>query len=262
MTVNNLAVRHPPLFLLAPYLLPILRRNVSRWITGSAAAAQQLQAALRLPASSVSVIANGVDAPNCKCIEDSFRFAWENNIEGRQLVLSVGHLEARKGHRGLLEVAQYLAHDPRVPENSWVIGIEGLGPLHSSLQKEIIGRGLQDKVVLLGRVPCLYHLYLRARVLCHLSLSFEDLPNVISEAMSLGIPVVAFRVGGTPEQIKHSSTGFLHEIGNYAGVANSLTRLLTDQDLAMKMSKASSARYFLKFRRSIALDNYASLYEM
>jgi len=39
----------------------------------------------------------------------------------------------------------------------------------------------------------------------------ENLPNMISEAMSCGLPCIAFAVGGVPEQIRHHQNGCLVE---------------------------------------------------
>lgn len=68
----------------------------------------------------------------------------------------------------------------------------------------------------------------------------------VTEALSKGIPVIAYRTGGLVRQIIHGKTGYLVESGNYNEVASFLQDLLTDKDLYRQMSHAAS--------RSIVLE--------
>jgi len=51
---------------------------------------------------------------------------------------------------------------------------------------------------------------------------------VIAEAMAAGVPVVATRVGGIPEMVKHGETGLLYEAGNVRELTYCLSRLLLE----------------------------------
>ena len=48
---------------------------------------------------------------------------------------------------------------------------------------------------------------------------YEGLPRVVLQAMAAGKPVVATAVSGTPEAVEDGVTGFLHEPGDCAGMA-------------------------------------------
>jgi len=56
----------------------------------------------------------------------------------------------------------------------------------------------------------------------------ENAPMVIAEAMAAGVPVVATRVGGIPEMVKHGETGLLYEAGNVRELTYCLSRLLLE----------------------------------
>jgi N-acetyl-alpha-D-glucosaminyl L-malate synthase BshA len=60
------------------------------------------------------------------------------------------------------------------------------------------------------------------------------------EAMACEVPVVASRVGGLPEVIEHGVSGFLHDLNDLDGMAESALRLLTDD--ALHRSAAAAAR--------------------
>ena len=49
--------------------------------------------------------------------------------------------------------------------------------------------------------------------------------------MACDVPVVASRVGGLSEVIEHGATGFLHDLDDLDGMADSGVRLLTDPEL-------------------------------
>ena len=55
-------------------------------------------------------------------------------------------------------------------------------------------------------------------------------------AFAFGVPVVATRVGGLPEVIEHERTGLLVDPGDEHGLAEAITRLLTDATLCRSMS--------------------------
>ncbi len=80
------------------------------------------------------------------------------------------------------------------------------------------------------------------------------------EAMSCGVPVVATGVGGVPEVIEDGVQGFLHAVGDIEGMAASVERLLTDEDLWVQMSEAARRRA-LQFDRSQVVPQYEVLYD-
>ncbi len=65
----------------------------------------------------------------------------------------------------------------------------------------------------------------------------ETAPMVISEAMSMGKPVVGTEVGGIPDMIDNGNTGFLVESDNIEQLAEAMQQLLTDAPLREKMSR-------------------------
>jgi hypothetical protein len=75
-----------------------------------------------------------------------------------------------------------------------------------------------------------------ARVLLYLS-DCEGLGSGVLLAMSAGVPVVASKVGGLPEVIRHGETGIL--VPNEAtAIAAALRRLLDDPELSRRLGQA------------------------
>ena len=76
----------------------------------------------------------------------------------------------------------------------------------------------------------------RARMFVLPSVS-EGSPNVILEAMALGVPVIATAVGGIPDLIKHGETGFLTQPGNVGEIAYYVRKLADDERLRSQLGK-------------------------
>jgi glycosyltransferase involved in cell wall biosynthesis len=77
-----------------------------------------------------------------------------------------------------------------------------------------------------------------ATVLC-LPARRDFFPNVIREAMHLGVPVVATRTGGIPEMIRDGESGRLVGVGDVAALTAALAELLSDQSLRAGMAAAA-----------------------
>ena len=65
----------------------------------------------------------------------------------------------------------------------------------------------------------------------------ENAPMVIAEAMAVGVPVVATRVGGTAEMVRHGQTGFLYDVADTGELTNHLRALLTNPLLREKLGE-------------------------
>ena len=70
----------------------------------------------------------------------------------------------------------------------------------------------------------------------------EGFPITNLEAMHFGVPVVATRISGVPEQVEDGTTGLLVEPGDPAALADALERLLSDPAAAAAMGRAGARR--------------------
>jgi glycosyltransferase involved in cell wall biosynthesis len=70
----------------------------------------------------------------------------------------------------------------------------------------------------------------------------ENAPMAVLEAMMLGRPVVATRMGGIPEQIRDGIDGLLVQAGDAPGLARALRLLADSPELADRMGQAAGDR--------------------
>jgi glycosyltransferase involved in cell wall biosynthesis len=100
----------------------------------------------------------------------------------------------------------------------------------------------------------------RSDLFIHPSVSNEDLPNVISEAMALGKPIIGSRLAGIPEQIEDGVTGLLFEPGADEELASKIELLIRDEKMRQTFGLASVAKYQREFLPEVALESYKRLY--
>lgn len=89
---------------------------------------------------------------------------------------------------------------------------------------------------------------------------FEGMSLTILEAMAAGRPVVATRVGGTPEIVVDGETGILVQPRDPAGLAQALLRLSSDPSGARAMGLAGRARVCERFTLERMVNHYAAAY--
>ena len=83
----------------------------------------------------------------------------------------------------------------------------------------------------------------------------------ILEAMALGRPVVASRVGGIPEMITHEETGLLVQPSDEAALAAAIVRLLRDEGLAIRLGAQGRLVARERFSAKRMVEQIAVLYE-
>jgi L-malate glycosyltransferase len=93
-----------------------------------------------------------------------------------------------------------------------------------------------------------------------LSSHWEGFSIAVLEAMAAGLPVVAPRVTGAAEAIVDGETGLLVDIGDVDGLAEAMSKLVGDVNLAECMGVASRRRAESEFPYAKMLDRIENLY--
>jgi glycosyltransferase involved in cell wall biosynthesis len=69
----------------------------------------------------------------------------------------------------------------------------------------------------------------------------EGSPNVLLEAMAASLPIAATRVGGVPEIVENNESALLVPVNDPDAMAAALVRILSDQNLAERLTTNSAA---------------------
>ncbi len=158
--------------------------------------------------------------------------------DGPPMILSVGRLVEKKGFPILLRAAAIL----RERGVDFILRIVGSGPDGDDLRRLATGLALGECVRFDGAVPHerLMTIFPRAAMFVLASVVAADgdrdgLPNVLLEALALGVPAVSTRVSAIPELIEHEETGLLARPGDPEDLAEQMERMLFDEELRAKV---------------------------
>lgn len=256
--VNNLAYGYDGLRRLAGWPQDrLVRRAVSRFVTGSKAAAGALAGVLSLDPSEVEVIPNTIveGAPDETPAATRQRLGLP---EHGPVLVTGARLETRKGHVHLVEAVRRLPAERR--EGLSVV-FAGQGPERASIERAIAGAGLGDTVRLVGNQRNMWDLYALADVVVLPSIGHEDFPIVILEAMGAGRAVVASRVAGVPEQVVDGVTGLVVSPADPPALAGALESLLRDADRRRAMGDAGRLRYLDNYTPATVVGRYRALHD-
>ncbi|MHA1304216.1 MAG: N-acetyl-alpha-D-glucosaminyl L-malate synthase BshA [Candidatus Heimdallarchaeaceae archaeon] len=89
----------------------------------------------------------------------------------------------------------------------------------------------------------------------------ESFGLTLAEAMACETPVIAPKVGGIPEVIKHGITGFLYDYNNKDQLVDYMLQLLEDKELVQRMGQAGRKDVIERFNCSMIADQYLSWYK-
>jgi glycosyltransferase involved in cell wall biosynthesis len=158
---------------------------------------------------------------------------------GERRLLFVGADWRRKGLDLLLKALADLASEfPGA-----VLTVIGPDRNDPALLQEVAGRGLQDRVAILGRLgPDQVARRLWNADVFVLPSRREALGVAVLEAMAAGVPVVATSVGGIPEILRPGKDGILVEPDDPKALAAELRRVLQDSDLRSRLALSGPAR--------------------
>lgn len=174
------------------------------------------------------------------------------------VLLCIGRVVHRKGFDLALRALQQLA--PAHPALRMVVG--GDGPERPALEALAQELGVADRVTFTGWIKPddVAALLNRATMVIVPSRNEEASSVVLRESTQMARPVLASRVGGTPELIQDGVNGLLFEKEDAAAIAAAVARLLAAPDEARRLGETGRelARQRFDFQRH--LDDFLALY--
>ncbi|PWA54820.1 GDP-mannose-dependent alpha-mannosyltransferase [Artemisia annua] len=216
-------------------VIKFLHRAADLTLVPSAAIAKDLQQYKVAAANTIRLWNKGVDSDSFhpKFHSQEMRVRLSNGEPDRPLIVHVGRIGVEKNLDFLKSVME------KIPQAR--IAFVGDGPYRGDLEKLFEGMPAVFTGMLQGEE--LSQAYASGDVFLMPSES-ETLGQVVLEAMSSGLPVVAARAGGVPDIIppeQEGKTGYLFTPGDLDDCLNKLVPLLDDKGLREKIGQSARA---------------------
>jgi glycosyltransferase involved in cell wall biosynthesis len=193
---------------------------------------------LRVPPEKIEVVLPGLDLDAFGGTENRSTIREAIGVQGSQhLVLYIGRLRPVKGvEYGIKAFAQAAQANSDLH-----LALAGEGEQRDYLGNLSTELGIAEKVSFLGARNDLPDVLSAADSVLMPSLT-EGFPRVAIEAMAAAKPVIATRVGGTPEAIIDDQTGILVESKDIPAMTAAITRLAGNADLLTRLGTAARSR--------------------
>ena len=162
----------------------------------------------------------------------------------KYIILFVGRLHKLKGVELIYECAR------NMPETLFVM--VGDGDVKTDLKNCIfIGERRHEEIPL----------WMSAADILILPSYSEGLPNVVMEALSCGTPAIITDVGGCPEVVRDSETGFIVPVGDVEALRERMKYLLENEDLREKMGKLGREDMIERYEQEKVIGKLKEVYE-
>lgn len=236
------------------------RRVVHRYIAVSRDLEHWLEETIHVPPARIHQIYNGVDSARFRPAPLKGGGVPSDFLAGATCVIgSVGRMAAVKDYPTLTRAFIRLCQD--APQASGLrLVIVGDGPARAECQALVDRAGLTGQALFPGDRDDTPD-WLRTFDLFVLPSLGEGISNTILEAQASGLPVVASRVGGTPELVTEGETGMMFASGDEAGLTALLREYVADPSRRQREGRAARARIEQAFAWPRTAAAYQAVYE-
>jgi glycosyltransferase involved in cell wall biosynthesis len=210
------------------------------------------------PREKVQVVLNGIDFERVKLSDADARarIRREFAADDCYLLLIVARLHTEKGHSYLFEALPKVRQRVTKPVR---LLVAGAGTFEQAYKEEVRALGCQDAVQFLGFRKDSPDLMAAADLLVLPSLA-EAFGLVLTEALYLGTPVVATRIGGIPEIVDDGVDGILVPAKDSTALADAIIELLNDDDKRASLRGTGREKVMKRFDFKDMVRSYESIY--
>jgi glycosyltransferase involved in cell wall biosynthesis len=151
--------------------------------------------------------------------------------KGHLLVGLISYLRSYKGHEYFIEAARIISGQ----RDDVTFIIAGEGPEERSIRTRIEQLGLSSNIRMLGFREDLLNVLRSCDVFAIPSVEGDTIPQVLMQALAVGIPVVSTTVGSIPDVVIDGKTGFVVPPRDAGALAERIAGLLDDAMLRTRM---------------------------
>lgn len=231
----------------------LLSPLVDYFITVSQELCGWLKNCIGIDEHKIITIYNGVDLNKFRAVPDKNIVRDQLGLQqGEFLIGTVGRLDPVKDHASLIHALANLI--PKYP--ALKVLVVGNGPCDGQLRELTRMLGLSNHVIFLGERENVLPILQSIDIFVLPSIS-EGMSNTILEAMAVGLPVIATRVGGNPELVIDCGTGILIPSQDVSAMSGAIQFYLMQPSMIYQHGVAARRRVEQEF----SLDKMVRAYD-
>ena len=204
----------------------------------------------------IRVVANGVEPVRAIPLDEINKIKEELGIKRFEIVFGVfARVEKIKGHRYFIKAASRIIKEGYKAR----FLVVGDGSELESIKELAKNAGVSDNVIFTGYVKDTTSL-LNVVDVNVISSHSEAMSLAILEAMSLGKPSIATKVGGNPQVIKNNVNGILVNVADSSSLAEAMIKILEDETLYKNLSENAVDEYRRMYTAVTMVTNLEKIY--
>ncbi len=213
----------------------------------------------------IEVVYDGIDVCDCQNKKSNFqgdnfnKYSFEKHNVGLFACIVWW-----KGHKVFIEAVNILIKEKKLKNCKFFI-VGDVVDKKSKLKEELIDLvnklNLEDYIVFTGHQDNVFPFMDKMDIVVHTSIKPEPFGRVIIEAMALGKPVIATKMGGPLEMIENGVDGILIEPGNPEILAEKILFLLSNRDKRIEIGRNAQITARKKFSIESHVRKIEKIYE-
>ena len=207
----------------------------------------------------ITTILNGVNKMPEISEEEKKKIKEKYSIKSDEIVVGyLARVEELKGHRYFIEAAKIISNKFK---NKYKFLIMGNGSYEEEAKKLVKELNLEDTVIFTGFINNVHEMLNILDIQINASYLSETTNLALLEGMSLGVPTVATKCGGTPKMIDERQNGLLVEKADAQSLAEGIINITNDEDNYQYMKKRSKEIYEERYTSKKYAQNIEKVYE-
>lgn len=246
---------------------PLNRNLTTRWlyrdlldyviVTGGELTRRALVERDGLASGKVSAFPIGIDVAQFRPGTPERNLRDELGLPKDELLVGlISYLRSYKGHEYFIDAAARVA----ARRSGVTFVISGRGPEEERLRTRIAEQGVQTRVRMLGYREDLLNVFHSLDLFVIPSVEGDTIPQVLMQALAVGLPVVSTTVGSIPDVVRNGETGYVVPPRDAAALALRIGELLDAPALRRRMGEAGRALVERSYSLDRMLDELERVY--
>ena len=239
-------------------------RLLYRWlvdmviVTGGERTRRALIARDGLDADRVAAFPIGLDVGHFRPAPADPNLRLELGLPDKHLLVGlISYLRTYKGHEYFIEAARQIL----AKRDDVTFIIVGEGPEEQPIRRLIEQLGLTAQIRMLGFRDDLLNVFRSLDVFVIPSVEGDTIPQVLMQALAMGLPVVSTTVGSIPDVVIEGETGFVVAPRDAQALADRVLPLLDDAGLRARIGANGRALVERSYSIDKMLDRMEAVYQ-